>query len=125
MGCSAWQDGVIPAHINEEAAEYSCVPKKIYLPYPSLWDAKRIARAINYQDNMDRIRVARLKGEMQITIADAEELKHTAFSPTGPLGVLIASIPGLTFGSYFLSKPSDKKKITELEMKINGTKTNS
>ena len=45
LGCSAWMEGVTPAHIDPSAIEYSDTEPTSYLPYTSLWDARRIKRA--------------------------------------------------------------------------------
>ena len=55
-----------------------------------------------------------LDDAMQTNIASAEELRNTLFSPTGPVSMLSAAL-GLGLGGYFIQRPSDKKRIAELE----------
>ena len=59
------------------------------------------------------------KGITQFHIAGAEELKAALFSPTGPLALIIPTGLAATAGALLFSKPTDKKKIKELEIKNN------
>ncbi len=126
LGCSAWQDGITPAYIDPAAINYSGENPLVFTPYTSLWDLKRIDRALDlkhYKTQVeisryvedDRIKYNYLKDGMQINMISAEELKGTLFSPTGPIGLLMAAAPAFGLGALLISKPSDKKRITELE----------
>jgi len=126
LGCSAWMDGLTPAHIDEAAIEYSDSNPHLYLPYTSLWDAKRIQREMMYVHQTEQVRLARkleddklrfayLRNAMETNISSAEELRDTLFSPTGPLSLLFAAVPSLALGAYLIPRPSDKKRISELE----------
>ena len=57
-----------------------------------------------------------VKGVTRFHIGAAEELKATMFSPTGPLALLIPTSLAATAGALLFSKPTDKKKIKELEI---------
>jgi len=126
LGCSAWQNGLTPAYIDPAAIEYSEMCPKIFTPYTSLWDAYRIQRGLNYQYFLKRIKLGRLIEDNDARhkflnnahlgyMESSEELRDTLFSPTGPLSILFAAIPGLAIGGYLIQRPSDKKRIIELE----------
>jgi len=131
LGCSAWMEGLSPAHIDPAAIEYSKTEPTVYTPYTSLWDARRIQRELEYQHLVNQRDLARLleddKGyynkltrAMQINIASAEELRDTLFSPTGPMSLLFAAVPALGLGAYLIPRKKDTEKIKELENKLNG-----
>ena len=125
LGCAAWMEGVTPAHIDAAAIEYADTEPTSYLPYTSLWDARRIKRALDFMHLSEQTRIARdleddkmryryLDNAMQENIASAEELRNTLFSSTGPVSMLSAAL-GLGLGAYLIPRPSDRKRITELE----------
>lgn len=127
LGCSAWMDGLTPAFIDPVAIEYAKTsPTVLPIPgYTSLWDAKRIQGELNFQHFItqveitrtledDAIRYKHLQKAMQINIVSAEELRNTIFSSTGPVSILSAAL-GLGLGGYLIQRPSDKKRIVELE----------
>lgn len=79
--------------------------------FQHLSEQVRIAR--DMED--DQMRYRHLQDAIQINIASAEELRNTLFSPTGPLSILFAAIPGMALGGYLIQRPTDKKRIVELE----------
>ena len=126
LGCSAWMDGLTPTYVDPTAIEISGVEPTIFTPYTSLWDAKRIRRALNYQFFLRKISAIReiedidtrqkhLDDTMQMYIESAEELRDTLFSPTGPLSILFAAVPALGLGAYLIPRPADRRRIAELE----------
>jgi hypothetical protein len=128
LGCAAWMEGLTPAYVDPAAIEYADTePTVLPIPgYVSLWDARRIKRELDFAHLTEQIRIARdleddqmrykhLQDAMQINIASAEELRNTLFSSTGPLSILFAAVPALGLGAYLIQRPSDRKKITELE----------
>lgn len=119
VGAGCIQDGVTPAYVNEDAAEWANVPTKLFLPYTTLWDAKRVAYAIDYKFSLERIRCGYYQNVMNLSITAGEELKNTLFSPDGILSLLMIGGPMCALGAYGISKPKDKKRIVELEK--NGT----
>lgn len=125
LGCSAWMEGVVPTYCDPPAIEYSKTKPKVFTPYTSLWDARRIKREMEFMHLSEQTRIARdmeddqmryrhLNDAMQTNIASAEELRNTLFSPTGPVSMLSAAL-GLGLGAFLIPRPSDKKRIKELE----------
>ena len=126
LGCSAWMDGLTPAYIDPVAIEYADANSTVFTPYTSLWDARRIKRELDFKHATnqqalfrtiedDKTRYAFLNEAMQINISSAEELRDTLFSPTGPVSLLFAAVPGLALGAYLIPRPTDRKRIAELE----------
>lgn len=126
LGCAAWMEGLTPAYVDPAAIEYADAKPTVFLPYTSLWDARRIKRELDFQHLSEQTRIARdleddqirykhLQDAMQTNIQAAEELRDTLFSPTGPLSILFAAVPALGLGAYLIPRPSDKKRIAELE----------
>ena len=87
FGCSAVQDIITPAVVNQEAAEWADTTPKSFMPYTTLWDAKRIGSAIDFKITIERIRGGYYRGITNLSIVASEELKTTLFSPDGPVGL--------------------------------------
>ena len=119
IGASCVQDIATPTYINESAAEWANVPTKIFMPYTSLWDAKRVARAIDYKITVEKIKGGYYKNITNISILAGEELKSVVFDANGVLPLLMVGGPMCALGAFGFSKPADKKKIEELK---NGNK---
>ena len=119
VGAGCIQDAVTPAYVSEDAAEWANVPTKLFLPYTTLWDAKRVANAIDYKFSLERIRCGYYQNVMNISILAGEELKGTIFSPDGFLSLLLVGGPFCALGAYGISKPKDRKEIETLK---NGNK---
>ena len=115
IGAGCVQDAVTPAYVNEEAAEWANVPTKMFLPYTTLWDAKRLSNAIDYKLTIERIKGGYYKEVTNLSILAGEELKNTVFAPDGLLSLLLIGGPVFAAGAYGVSKPKDKKEIDELK----------
>lgn len=113
------QDGITPTYVNVEAAEWAEVPTKMFLPYTTLWDAKRVAMAIDYKLTIERIKGGYYKSITNLSILAGEELKSTLFSPDGVLSLLMIGGPMCALGAFGISKPKDRKEIEKLK---NGNK---
>jgi len=115
VGAGCMQDIVTPAYINESAAEWANVPTKLFMPYTTLWDAKRVAIAIDYKITIERIKGGYYKNIINLSVLAGEELKNTIFAPDGLLSLLMIGGPTFAAGSLFVSKPKDKKEIEKLK----------
>lgn len=126
LGCSSWMDGLTPTFIEPGILEYADSKPTIFTPYTSLWDAKRVLRDLDYRFVTSQTKLARsledndthykhMRKIMKVNIASSEELRDTLFSPAGPLSILFAAVPSLALGGYLIQRPSDKKRIVELE----------
>ncbi len=119
FGCSAVQDIITPAVVSQEAAEWADTTPKSFMPYTTLWDAKRIGSAIDFKITIERIRGGYYKGITNLSIVASEELKTTLFSPEGPIGLLLPTLFAGTLGALLVKRPGDKsKKEVELEKSI-------
>jgi hypothetical protein len=115
IGAGCVQDAVTPAYVSESAAEWAGVPTKMFLPYTSLWDAKRVGMAIDYKLTIERIKGGYYKNVTNLSILAGEELKNTVFAPDGLLSLLLIGGPFTALGAYAISKPKDKKEIEALK----------
>lgn len=119
FGCSALQDVITPTFVDQEAAEWANTTPKSFMPYTTLWDAKRVGAAIDFKLTIERIRGGYYKGMTNLSILAGEELKTTLFSPQGPVGLLLPTLFGGTLGALLVKRPGDKsKKEVELEKSI-------
>lgn len=115
IGAGCVQDIITPAYISENAAEWANVPPKLFMPYTSLWDAKRVAMAINYKLTIERIKGGYYKNITNLSILAGEELKNTVFAPDGLLSILLVGGPFTALGAFAISKPKDKREIEVLK----------
>ena len=115
VGAGCIQDGVTPAYVDEDAAEWANVPTKLFLPYTTLWDVKRVSNAIDYKLTIERIKGGYYKNITNLSILAGEEFKDTVFAPEGLLSLLLIGGPTLALGAYGISKPKDKKEIERLK----------
>ena len=120
IGASCIQDAITPTYVDIDAAEWAGVPTKLFLPYTSLWDAKRLSNAIDYKLTIERIKGGYYKGITNLSVLAGEELKNTLFATDGLLSLLLIGGPTFAMGSFLISKPKDKR---EIEVLKNGTKT--
>ena len=119
FGCSAVQDVIVPTYVDEGAATWADVPTKMLMPYTTLFDAKRVASAIDYKLTIEKIKGGYYKGITNLSILGGEEIKATMFSPDGPIGLLLPTLFGGTLGAMLIKRPGDKsKKELELEKSI-------
>ena len=117
--CSACQDVITPTYVNEEAAEWAGTTTKLFMPYTTLWDAKRVGRAIDYKLTIEKIKGGYYKGITNIAILAGEEIKTTLFSSEGPIGLLMPLLVGGGLGGMLIKRPGDKsKKEVELEKSV-------
>lgn len=130
-GC--FQDLLIPTYIAHEAIEYddandmSSVTS--FFPWPTLWDAKQLAKRMQRKNEIEQRDLGRLlvdkashyayvaKGHYT-NIQDAEQFKQTVFSPTGPIGLLVPTLAAFGIGAMGVSKPRDKRKLYDRDKKI-------
>lgn len=127
FGCSAFQDGITPAYIEQDAAKYAgLIDITEFLPYTTLWDAKKLDRLMDHVHQTNQMDLARmleddnvkygfLKDATVSHIQSAVAFQDTFFNPTGPIGMLVPALTAGTLGAFLISKPSDKKKIEELK----------
>lgn len=130
IGCSGFQDALTPCHIDGVAIEYSGQEATSYMPWTTVWDAKRIRAYLNfnhvqYQNACERLKqddtltYAFLLNGVDANIADSVQFQATVFSPTGPLGALLLAGGGLGIGALAIKRPGDKsKKQIELEKSV-------
>jgi hypothetical protein len=117
LGCSTFQNALVPCYIDPDAAIFADEPLTNIMPWTTILDAKRISTKMDFVHSVGRLEYNYLKSNLSSYLADAEQFKQTAFSPSGPIGLLVPAGLGLTIGTLALSKPDDKKKIKELEAK--------
>lgn len=120
VGAGCVQDAVTPCYVDKTAAEWANVPTKLFLPYSTLWDAKRLANAIDYKLTIERIKGGYYKNITNLSILAGNELKNTLFKPDGLLSLLMIGGPFLYAGGKFIPRGKDRKEIEELK---NGNKS--
>lgn len=115
MGCSLVQDAITPCYISEEVIKSvgADLPLINGMPYTSLFDARYVKTKMHYQYLL-------YNNLMTGSIQASEAFQQKLFSPQGPIGLLIPALTAGTLGALLVSKPDDKKKIAELEKKVNG-----
>jgi len=119
FGCSAVQDLLVPTNINKDAAEWAGVPTKLLMPYTTLFDAKRVGRAIDFKLTIEKIKAGYYKNITDLSILAGEEIKTTVFSPEGPIGLILPTLFGGTLGAMLIKRPGDKsQKEVELEKSV-------
>ena len=119
FGCSAIQDIITPTYVDKDAAVWADTTPKLFMPYTTLWDAKRLGRAIDYKLTIEKIKGGYYKGMTNISILAGEEIKATLFSPEGPIGLLLPTLFGGTLGAMLIKRPGDKsKKEVDLEKSV-------
>ena len=130
VSTSCIQDAVTPCYIDPDIGEYTGDNMTSWLPWTSIWDADRLAAKMKFLHDANLTELERaaeddtkyygfLNDALILDRADAVIIKNTVFSPEGPLGMLLSGLPMFGLGAMLLSKPSDKKRIAELE-KSNG-----
>lgn len=119
IGAAGCQDIITPAYVDKDAAEWAGVPIRLFLPYSTLWDAKRLINAIDYKLTIEKIKGGYYKNITNISILASEEFKDVVFNPNGLLSLLMVGGPMCALGAYGISKPKDKKEIENLK---NGNK---
>lgn len=131
FGCSMMADVFTPCPIQPAAGEYANEPLLDFMPFTTLYDAKRIDAKLDYQHDLNQITFARLSEDdnskygfvkdVHITnMQSGLEFQQVVYSPTGPIGALIPTLTAGTLGALLISKPADKRRIKELETNGNG-----
>jgi len=116
FGCASIRDAVTPAYIPPEVINAVGVelPLISWMPFTSLFDARYVKTKMYYQYLL-------YNNLMTTSITASEAFQQKIFSPGGVIGLMFPTLMGGALGAMLLSKPDDKKKIIELEKKINGT----
>ena len=131
VSTSCIQDAVIPMYINPDVGEYAGENMTSWLPWTTIWDGDRLAAKMKFLHEANLIELERaaeddtkyygfLNDALVLDRADAVTIKNAVFSPEGPLGMLLLGLPTFGLGAMLMSKPSDKKRIADLE-KSNGS----
>ena len=115
IGCSMFQDIVTPTYVDEGAAEWASVPSKLFMPYTTLWDARRVGYAIDYKLTIEKIKGGYYKNITNLSILAGEDFKNTVFASDGLLSLLMIGGPCLAAGGIFIPRGKDKKIIEELK----------
>ena len=115
IGAGCMQELATPAYINESAAEWAGVPTKLFMPYTTLWDAKRVGYAIDYKLTIEKIKGGYYKNITDLSILAGNELKNTLFKPDGLISLLMIGGPFLYAGGKFIPRGKDKKIIEALK----------
>lgn len=115
IGAGCIQDIITPAYVNVDAAEWAGVPTNLFLPWSTLWDAKRLSNAIDYKLTIERIKGGYYKDITNLSILAGEDFKNTIFTPDGLLSLLLIGGPTFAAGSFLISKPKDRKEIEVLK----------
>ncbi len=121
FGCSAMMDAVTPCYIEPEAAEYADANSTGFLPFTTLFDAYRIDNKMDYiheRKQLDYARLAEddtlkyghLKNTHTVNIQGGLDFQQTAFTPEGPIGLLLPTLAGGTLGALLIKRPGDTKK---------------
>lgn len=129
FGCATVQDVVTPAWIDPVAAEYADVNIPSVMPYTSLYDAKAVLRGMNFKHTMNQLMAARamedddllfkhIKDEHILHIKEGQEFQQEVFSPTGPIGIALASLGFGTLGTIAGGRLIPRKREKELEAEI-------
>jgi len=119
FGCSAMQDSIFPCYIPPESITYADANVPLLAPWTTITDAEYIQTRMKYMFAKHAQYYGYLDSDLTTHLIRANEIKAVVFDPNGPLPYLISGMGFLALGTYGLSKPSDKKKIVELE-KANG-----
>ena len=122
LGCAAFQESVIPTYIPPDCIDYADVNVPVIMPYTTMLDSKYVDAGMDLRHDISGLKFQFLKDQRLQHFNNADQMRQAVFSPDGPIGLLLPMMTGLGIGALGLSKPSDKKKIKDLE---NGTKTNS
>ena len=116
FGCTMLQDVTMPCHIEEQAIEYSGVEPTSYLPWTTVFDAKRIRDHIEYQHKQTQLIYKRLQEDdtlkysfvldsIQLSLADAQAMQEKLFNPNGSVGMALSMLFGGTIGAMFINTP--------------------
>lgn len=121
LGCAAFQDAITPCRIDSECVEFADANLSSFPPWNTIADAEYVKRRMEYIRSLSEIEYGYLTQNMDIYMANAQQLQQTLFSPQS-LGMLIPALSGLGLGGILIKRPQDKREIESLK---NGQKTNS
>jgi len=130
VGCSMFQNAVIPCQIEPDAIDYTGESPTTWVPYTTLSDAKRIQKKAELKHLITLLELDRKKEDenllfapitdgLVVNIAASTELKQTVFDPEKGIGLLIAAGLGIGVGGFGIKRSQER----ELEKKLNGNKT--
>ena len=112
---SGCQDSLMPCYVSEEAQAFAGADIPLLAPYTTIVDAKYTEARMDYVNAAGQLKYGYLKGDLTVHLARAEAIKAVVFDPESPLVLGLMVLMGGAGGALAISKPSDKKKITELE----------
>lgn len=123
LGCASFQAALTPCYVSPAAAAWADTKTTSIFPWTTLFDAQRVDMKLDYVYTMkqitDTLDYEYHKGITRFHKAAGEELRAALFSPTGPLALIVPTGLAATAGALLFSKPTDKKKIKELEIQNN------
>ena len=120
FGCSMVKDAIMPCHIDEQAINYAGVEPTSYVPYTSVYDAKRVLAHIGFNHTVLQLEYARLAQNdklqhnflvprLEAYVTDAVVFQNKVFSPTGAIGLAFPALAAGTFGALFINTGKKKK----------------
>lgn len=120
VSCTALQNKVTPCQVSKRAAIFAEEPVKDcnIPPWTTIADAQRIIEAVQFKRAHENVNY-RFAMKQNDYLMEAVEARDNFFSPSGAGGLLLGAT-ALGYGWLGLSKPADRKRITELE---NGNKS--
>ncbi len=122
LGCASFQAALTPCYVSPAAAKWANTKTTSLFPWTTLFDAQRVEMKLDYVYTMkqitDTLDYEYHKGITRFHKAAGEELRAALFDPTGPIGLFVTTTLGVSAGGLLLSKPSDRKKIKELEANV-------
>lgn len=123
LGCASFQAALTPCWVSPAAAEWANTKTTSLFPWTTLFDAQRVEMKLDYVYTMkqitDTLDYEYHKGITRFHKAAGEELRAALFDPTGPIGLFVTTTLGASAGGLLLSKPTDRKKIKQLEAEKN------
>ena len=114
LGCTALLAVITPGHVPPMLIKYAKAEPTSYMPFTTLWDLQRITRLADWEFKKEQLKYGFIKELSQIHQFAAKELQ-TKFMMPAISGLM--SMGALGVGWFGMSKPSDKKKIIEIEAK--------
>ena len=132
FGCTTFQELVTPCHIDKKAPENAGMEATSYLPWTTVWDARRVFAHLNYMHTQTQIAYERLQQDdsfthafllnsVEVNLADAIGLQEQLFDPAGPIGLLLPALFGGGIGAMFIPRRREKDLEKQLNGKTNGT----
>ena len=120
FGCASMQSLSIPTHVDQSVIDYADVEPTSYLPWTTLYDARRIRRGMIYKHDClqrvyirlqedDNAKVTHLLSGLDTNIGEAETMREKLFNPNGSVGMALTALFGGTIGAFFINTP--KKKV--------------